>query len=554
MKRQSNEQITALYCRLSRDDEQDGESNSIVTQKKIITAYAENKGFSNLAYFVDDGYSGSNFDRPNWRRLMAEVEAGNVYAILVKDMSRIGRDYLQVGFYTEVLFREKSVRFVAVCDNVDSVNGMDDFTPFRNIINEWYVRDCSRKITASYRAKGNEGKHTGNHPLYGYLRSPEDKNQWVIDPEAAVVVRRIFRMTVEGKGAYQIANTLQQEKVLCPSYYLAQKGVGNNKNKDFPDPYRWWGTTVTYLLSRMEYMGHTVNFKTYKASYKDKNRKLSPQEDWAIFEDTHEAIIDAETWHTAQKLKQTVRRTYTYHEEANRLTGLLFCADCGGKLYHERTVKDGKLKKNNYICSSYRKHTTDCTAHFIRVDVVEELVLDALRQVCGFVKANTDEFVKTITEASSAYQAEEEKLSRKRLSASEKRTTELDRLIRGIYEDKINGTLSEKRFVKLSGEYEREQEELEHIIKDLRAGIDKLDNQSEKADRFVNLAKRYTDFEELTTPMLNELIEKIVVHERIKEHRYVSSQTIDLHFNFVGMVELPVMNTTVTDGKTPPAG
>jgi len=551
MNRQSyNEKLTAAYCRLSSDDKDKDESNSISTQKKIITAYAGQNGFKNLTFFIDDGISGSRFDRPGYVAMMEEVEAGNVDTVIIKDLSRAGRDHIRVGLFTETLDRN-GVRFIAVSDNVDSTKGYDDLVPFKNIFNEWFVRDCSRKVSAAYRAKGNEGKHTGSHPLYGYIHSPDDKEQWIIDEPAAEIVRRIFRMTVEGKGAYQIANILQKEKVFCPSYYLAQQGVGNRKNKDFPDPYRWWGTTVTCLLSRMEYMGHTVNFKTYKTSYKDKNRKRAPQDKWAIFDNTHEAIIDSETWETAQRLMQTVRRTYENHGEPNRLTGLLYCADCNGKLYHERGMRGkGEATKNNYICSSYRKHTTDCTAHYIGVEVLEKLILDALKEISGYVKTNKDDFIKSVTEMSSAYQAGEEKAYRKRLAESEKRISELDRLICGIYEDKINGTLSEKRFAKLSDDYEREQDELERSITDLRSEIDRLDIQNTRADKFVNVVNRYTDFEELTTPMLNEFIEKIIVHERIKEYRYKNSQTIDIYFNFVGMVELSCSKMTVVNDKS----
>ena len=552
MKRQlNNGKLTAAYCRLSSDDKDKDESNSISTQKKIISAYAAQNDFKNLTYFIDDGITGTRFDRPGYVAMMEEVEAGNVDTVIIKDLSRAGRDHIRVGLFTETLDRS-DVRFIAVSDNVDSAKGYDDLVPFKNIFNEWFVRDCSRKVAAAYRAKGNEGKHTGSHPLYGYIHSPDDKGQWIIDEPAAEIVRRIFRMTVEGKGSYQIATILQGEKIFCPSYYLAQQGVGNRKNKDFPDPYRWWGTTVTCLLSRMEYMGHTVNFKTYKTSYKDKNRKRAPQDKWAVFENTHEAIIDPETWETAQRLMQTVRRVYENHGEPNRLTGLLYCADCGGKLYHERGMKgNGKLTKNNYLCSSYRKHTTDtdCTMHYIGVEVLEKLILDALKEISGYVKANKDEFIRSVTEMSSAYQAGEEKANRKRLTESEKRIAELDRLIRGIYEDKIAGTLSEKRFVKLSEDYEREQDELERSIADLRAEIDRLDAQSTRADKFVNVVNRYADFEELTTPMLNEFVEKIIVHERVKEYRYKNSQTIDIYFNFVGMFELPGTKMTVVNDK-----
>ena len=534
--------ITALYCRLSRDDELQGDSNSIINQKKILTNYAKQNGFKNLEYFVDDGWSGTNFERPSFQRMIAGVEQNNVGAVIIKDMSRIGRDYLRVGLYTEVLFREHNVHFIAVNDNVDSAKGDDDFTPFRNILNEWAARDTSRKVAAVYRAKGLEGKHIGNHPLFGYLHDPDDKNKWVIDEEAAEIIRRIFQMTIEGKGPYQIATILQKEKVLCPSYYLAQKGVGNNKNKDFPDPYRWWGTTIMYLLGRMEYMGHTVNFKTYKNSYKDRNRKTAPKENWVIFENTHEAIIDEETWQTAQRLRKTVRRVNKETQAPSRLTGLLYCADCGGKMYHERGVFKGK-QRNNYVCSSYRKHTSDCTMHHIRADVVEELILDTLKEISTFARKNEKEFIRLVTETSSIQQAETAKAHKKQITKKEKRAAELDNLIRKIYEDNVNGKLSDKRFEKLSAEYECEQEELEQSIAELQSELDSFEDSTTRADKFLELIHKYTSFEELTTPMLNEFVEKVIVYEREKKYRYKSTQRIDIYFNFVGMVELPGTNT-----------
>ena len=529
--------ITALYCRLSRDDELQGDSNSIINQKKILSTYAKQNGFLNIQYFVDDGFSGTNFQRPDFQRMIAEVEQNHVGTIIVKDMSRIGRNYLKVGFYTEVMFRERNVRFIAVNNGIDSdKQGDNDFTPFLNIMNEWYARDTSRKVAAVYRAKGLEGKHTSSHPVYGYLKDPDNKYQWIVDEEAANVVRRIFQMTIDGKGPYQIAGILQWEKVLCPSYYLAQKGVGNNKNKVFADPYRWWGNTVEYILSRMEYMGCTVNFKTYKKSYKDKNRRPAPKDKWAIFEHTHEPIIDEETWRTAQRLRKTVRRPDSLGTP-NPLTGLLFCADCGAKMYNERGKGAHGLPRNNYICSNYRKHTADCTMHYIRADVVEKLILDALKKISRFAKENRDEFVRRMMESSSIQQNKEAKTCQKQLEKSKKRVTELDTLIRSIYEDNVSGKITDKRFEKLSGEYEQEQSDLEKSIAEIQAKLDCFDKQSVKADKFLTLIDKYTDFTELTTPMLNEFVEKVVVHQRKKGPRYTYSQQVDIYFNFIGMVK-----------------
>ena len=341
MSRQSNQKITAGYCRLSRDDELQGDSNSIVNQKAILTKYAQDNGFPNLRLYCDDGFSGTNFQRPGFQKMLKDIEAGLVGVVLTKDMSRLGRDYLRVGFYTEMTFPENGVRFIAINDGVDSAKGENDFAPFRNILNEWYAKDTGKKVRAIYRAKGNEGKHTGNHPLYGYLKDPDDPQRWVIDEEAAAVVRRIFNMTIAGKGAYQIADILSAEKVLCPSAYLAGKGVGNYKNRVFPDPYRWWGTTVTYILNRIEYMGHTVNFKTYKRSFREKNRRTAPQEEWKVFENTHEARRCITTGATATNTTRpratiisvlpTAKRppTARYTLSGQRLSGSLSLKPCG---------------------------------------------------------------------------------------------------------------------------------------------------------------------------------------------------------------------------------
>ncbi|MCL1882997.1 MAG: DUF4368 domain-containing protein [Defluviitaleaceae bacterium] len=412
-------------------------------------------------------------------------------------------------------------------------------------------------MAASYRSKGNEGLHTGNHPLYGYLRAPDNKEQWIVDSEAADVVKRIYAMTIDGKGPYQIANILQGEKVYCPSYYLSLKGVGNHQNKAFNDPYRWWGNTVVYILDRMEYMGHTCSFKTFKNHYRDKNRKKADKADWKITENTHEAIIDQKTWETAQRCRKTVRRipkqAGTHERPPNRLTGLIYCADCGKKMYNDYAEDSyHKTPRHAYFCSSYRRKTADCTMHFVRAVVVEELILASLREVSGFANENEAEFIRLITQASSDQQEQQAKAGRKRLDDGKKRIAELDRLIRKIYEDNANGKLSDKRFEKLSAEYEGEQDELEQSIITLQADIDSIDEQTNKTDRFLELTKRYTDFTELTTLMLHEFIEKVVVHERVKGGRYSNSQQIDIYFNFVGMVELPNPATAEPEEIAPP--
>jgi site-specific DNA recombinase len=368
MKRPDNNKITALYERLSRDDELNGDSNSIVNQKKMLEKYAKEQGFTNLAHYTDDGYSGTNFDRPDWKRLTADIEEGNIGCVIVKDMSRIGRNYLEVGFYTEVLFREKGVRFIAISNGVDSTHSeSNEFAPFLNIMNEWYVRDTSRKIKSVLRNKGMEGKHLTSNAIYGYKKDPDDNNHWLVDEEAAAVVRRIFQLIIEGNGPMQVARILTNEKVERPSYYLAKQGLGTCRGKcDITRPYSWTATTITDLVSKPEYMGHTVNFRTFKESYKDKHSQYANPEEWLIFRDTQEAIVDEDTWNMVQKIRETKHRPIA-QGKANPLTGLMFCADCGAKMFNHRTKgyekkdKDGNPTgkytnaQNNYTCSTYSK-------------------------------------------------------------------------------------------------------------------------------------------------------------------------------------------------------
>ena len=462
-KKTDNGKITALYERLSRDDDLTGDSNSIINQKKLLEDYAREHGFTNCVHFTDDGWSGANFERPNWKRMIAGIESGEIGYVLVKDLSRVGRDYLQVGFYTEVMFKERGVRFIAIANGVDSdKRESSEFAPFLNIMNEWYVRDSSRKITSVLHARGMSGKHTNSHCIYGYKKDPNDKDHWIIDEEAAEVVRRIYRMALESKGPYEIARILALEKVERPSYYLAQRGVGKHQSNFNPaERYTWRGGTVADILSKPEYMGHTVNFRTYKESYKDKRSRMTPKEDLVIFENTQEAIIDKETWERVQTLRKTIRRTDTIGT-ANPLTGLMFCADCGAKMYNHRgkagNARDwagrptGKKRpdRDEYNCSRYdlgNQHFDDyCTTHLIRTAVVNELLLEAIKEVCDYAQNNEAEFMAQVCSASEDRQAKAAKAIRQRKQRSEKRTDELSRLIRKLYEDNVNGRLSDKLF------------------------------------------------------------------------------------------------------------
>ena len=554
--KQMEGKITALYERLSRDDELTGDSNSIINQKKYLEAYARQQGYENLVHYTDDGYSGGNFDRPAWKDLIADIEAGKVEHVIVKDMSRAGRDYLQTGFYTEVFFRQHGVHFVAIANSVDSNDqNSNEFAPFLNIMNEWYLRDLSRKQKAAVRVKGESGKPTTNIAIYGYKKDPQDKYHWLIDEEAVAVVRRIFRLTIEGNGPYEIARILFDEQVETPAVYFGKKGMGVWKSrKEFTNPYNWSGYIVGQILSKPEYMGHTVNFRSHKASYKDKSSVPNPKEEWLIFENTHEAIVDKETWELAQKLRKTPKRIDTIGE-ANPLTGLLYCADCGEKMYNHRSR--GGTAKNPYPsdffdCSSYtlahQKRTRACSGHYIRTKAVRELILETIRAASAFAVANQDEFMKKVRSASRIRQAEAAKETKRKLSKSKKRIAELDTIIKKLYESFAVGRISEERFDSLLAEYEAEQKSLQISVSEAEQQVSAFEEDTDRAAQFLALAKKYTDFSELTTPMINEFIDKIIVHapEKIDGDRV---QEVEIYLNFIGRFELPAPELTPEEIK-----
>lgn len=554
MDRQPNDRaITAAYERLSRDDDLQGPSNSIRNQQAMLEDYASRHGFAELVHYTDDGISGTRFDRPGFVRMMDDIEAGKIRVVLCKDTSRLGRDYLRVGLFMETL-RQKGVRLIALGDNVDTANGEDDFLPFRNIIHEWYARDASRKIKAIYKSKGMNGRHTASHAVYGYVKSGEDKNQWVIDPEAAAVVRRIFRMTIEGIGPCQIASTLESEKVPSPSYYLAQKGMGNGKNRAYDDPFRWHGTTVGYILERLEYMGHMVNFKTFKANFKDKRRQFAAAEDWVVFEGKHEAVIDPETWETANRIRHNARRRRPNSLGApNPLTGLMYCSDCGAKLYNVRGMgKNGKWR-DSYLCSTSRKRAESCTPHTVNTATVNELVLAVLRAVSEYARGNEAGFTRQVNEMFSSQQAGSIKAKRRKLNADRKRRDELDTLIQRVYEDMVAGRITEKRFEVLSKEYEREQAELERAAVELQTEVDSFEDSAERAERFLELTRRYRDFTELTVPMLHEFVRRIEVCERAERHKRFTAQKIKIYLNFIEDYAPPA-NPDAPEAEVPDPG
>ena len=559
--RQTEEKITALYERLSKDDGVMEESNSIVNQKIMLEKYAKDNNFPNIAHYTDDGYSGGNFERPSWKRLISDIEEGKIATVIAKDMSRIGRDYLQTGFYTEVLFRQQSVRFIAISNGVDSnIEGSNEFAPFLNIMNEWYLRDCSRKSRAAHKARSDAGKPTSSSAIYGYMKDPADKNHWIIDEEAAAVVKRIFNMTVEGKGPFEIARTLQAEKIERPSIHLAHRNCGTYRSvANENEPYYWRVASITRILEKPEYMGHTVNFRTHKKHYKDKGYILLPPEEWVIIENTHEPIIDKETWELAQKLRKTPRRASKETGEANPLTGLVYCADCGAKMYNHRArsgqwkgerkvdPETGLFPHDHYDCSTFNltkyKDDKKCVGHYINTHALRAIILDAIRLTSKYAIENKEEFIAKVREASQIQQADKAKELRKRLIKSKKRYSELDNIIKKLYESYATGKIPEKRFDTLSAEYEAEQAELEKTIEDMQSQLDSFDEDTDRAKQFLELAEKYTNFDKLTTPMINEFIDKIYVHapdtstgERVQE--------IDIYLNFIGKFDVPIPEPT----------
>ena len=543
---QTPTKITALYERLSRDDELMGESNSISNQKSYLESYAAQHGFSNCVHYTDDGWSGGNFERPAWKQLVADIEEGKVAAVLVKDMSRLGRDYLQTGYYTEVFFRQNDIRFIAVANNIDSEDqSSNEFAPFLNIMNEWYLRDQSRKVRASYQQKGRSGKPTTNVPIYGFIRDPEDKDHWLIDEEVAPVIRRIYQLSIEGLGSYEIARTLQQEKIESPGYYMAKHDRGPRKTtKDTTRPYDWYGNTVTKMLAKPEYMGHTVNFRYSKKDYKDKRVKNAPG-DWLIFENTHEAIVDPETWRLAQRTRKTRRRIDTTGV-ANPLTGLVYCADCGKKMYnHRKKTKqaDGSERILSYYnCSTYsltiERENVLCTNHYINHNAIMELLMETIRKVSQYALSNEEDFISKIRSATEVQQAGEAKALQKSIAKAKKRIGELDVLIKKLYESYAMEMISEKRFQSLCAEYEQEQTELEETLIQDQEKLDAYKADGNNAEAFIKLAKKYREFPELTPAMINEFVDKIIVHAPVKDG-VERTQQVDIYLKFIGMMDIP---------------
>ena len=530
--------ITALYCRLSQDDELQGDSNSIKNQKAILQKYASDNGFHNTEFFVDDGYSGTNFDRPDWKRLIAKVDSGDVGTIIVKDMSRLGRDYLQVGMYTEIKFPNADIRFIAINNGVDSENQSDsDFIPFLNIINEWYAKDTSKKIRAVIKAKGESGKHLTTNPPYGYIKDPNDNNKWIVDPEAADNVRLIFKLCMEGYGPTQIASYLENEKILIPVYYLQSKGINTPTRSLRQEPYHWEDSTIARILERMEYLGHTVNFRTYTKSYKQKKQMYHDKADWQIFENTHEAIIDEETFKIVQKIRKGRR---TDMGDMPMLSGMLYCADCGQKLYQVR-CKDWTYDKYHFVCGTYRKIKGGCKSHQIRNVAVEKILLDSIRQITSYAREHESEFVEMVANKSQAEINKSQRDNRRELEHSYKRMEKLDTIIQKLYEDNVEGKISDERFMKMSTSYEDEQKSLKARISELECEIATDKENSLNVNHFLDLVKRYTEVPELTAEIIREFIEKVYVYhpEKINGQK---TQRVRIVWNCIG--EIPAQNKT----------
>ena len=542
MKQSNNKKsrdVTAfLYERLSRDDNLEGESYSIGNQKKLLAKVAKEKGYTNLVHFLDDGISGVTMDRPGFVEMIRQLEQGKAAAVFVKDLSRLGRNYIEVGRLTEEFFPDNDIRLVAVSDNIDTAEGENELAPIRNLFNEWYARDISKKRRISNKIKGNAGEPMGQPP-YGYVKDPNDPKHWIVDDEAAQVVRRVYSMTLEGFGTEQIATQLEKDGVLTPRAYWLTKGIKRpGKGKQQP-PTKWNSSTITKILSLQEYCGDILNFKTYSKSYKNKKRIDNDRENWVVFQDVHEAIIERAVYEQVQQKRGKIRKRRTNNGEHNMFSGLLVCADCGSNLHFHFNQGNPEIKYFN--CSNYKGNRGTCTStHYVRVDFLEEVVLGEIRRLTKFASLYEDEFVKAVIGHSQQAEQTDRKLKEKELRTLLARDEELDGLFERIYEDNVSGKLSDDRFAKMSRRYEDEQKELAEKIKKLRSEIEKQSSRSMTTDMFIGLVRKYTRARKLTPRMLNELIEKIEVFNAEKIDG-VWEQRLRIHYNCVGTIEIPTV-------------
>ena len=542
MKQSNNKKsrdVTAfLYERLSRDDNLEGESYSIGNQKKLLAKVAKEKGYTNLVHFLDDGISGVTMDRPGFVEMIRQLEQGKAAAVFVKDLSRLGRNYIEVGRLTEEFFPDHDIRLVAVSDNIDTAEGENELAPIRNLFNEWYARDISKKRRISNKIKGNAGEPMGQPP-YGYIKDPNDPKHWIVDDEAAQVVRRVYSMTLEGFGTEQIAAQLEKDDVLTPRAYWLTKGIKRpGKGKQQP-PTKWNSSTITKILSLQEYCGDILNFKTYSKSYKNKKRIDNDRENWVVFQNVHVAIIERAVYEQVQQKRGKIRKRRTNNGEHNMFSGLLVCADCGSNLHFHFNQGNPEIKYFN--CSNYKGNRGTCTStHYVRVDFLEEVVLGEIRRLTKFASLYEDEFVKAVIGHSQQAEQTDRKLKEKELRTLLARDEELDGLFERIYEDNVSGKLSDDRFAKMSRRYEDEQKELSEKIKKLRSEIEKQSSRSMTTDMFIGLVRKYTRARKLTPRMLNELIEKIEVFNAEKIDG-VWEQRLRIHYNCVGTIEIPTV-------------
>lgn len=531
--------VTALYARLSKDDDLVGDSNSIVHQKEILAKYAKEHGFTNIEFYVDDGFSGTNFNRPDFQRMMADAEEGKISTVIVKDMSRFGRDYIMVGYYTEIYFSNLDIRFIAINDNVDSnIQTENDLTPFKNVFNEWYARDTSKKIRAVFKAKGNSGKHLTTNPPFGYKKDPNDKDKWIIDDEAAATVRRIFQMYVDGYRISEIGHKLTEEKVETPILYYINRGIKTNARSEYPEI--WDLMSIKYILSQTAYAGHTVNFQTAVKSYKTKKQVNLPRNQWVIFRNTQEAIIDEKTFETVQQ-KRKAKRARTKYNEPNMFSGLLYCADCGNHLTIQRVARNRKM--DNFSCATYRKKKKGlCSCHRILVSDLETIVKEDLQKVCEYAflheKEFTDEYLSGSKRETVKFQAKT-KAELKRLS---ERQEEIGKIIRKLYEDNVNGRITNERFDFLAKSYEDEGNDLKTKIQEFKNALASSVQEEEKLSKFLKVVKSYTKIEELTPEILNSFIEKIYIGETEK-YDGRKMQEVEIIYKFVGAINLPQYNS-----------
>ncbi len=537
------DKITALYCRLSNDDMLDGESNSITNQKAILLKYAQDNHFPNPQFYIDDGFSGTNFQRPDFMRMVKDMEDRKIGIVITKDLSRLGRDYLKTGEYIELIFPDFDVRYIAINDNVDTAKNENEMMVFKNIFNDWYARDTSRKVKAVIQAKGQAGKHL-SYPPYGYRQSEDDKSKWVIDEEAAVVVRRIFQMYIEGKSVYKIANTLSSENILIPSAYAKQNGLPFNRSVQ--DPVRWHKSTIRHILQRPEYAGHTANFKTHIKSYKSKKMVRNPSEEWLIFKNTHEPIVSQHDFDLVQELHKK-RPKAQKCDEINLFSGIVYCSDCGKKLHINRGK--GIAKEHEHLkCSTYSYDIERCTAHYIRTAVLNEIVLNEIQKVCDKIQMNEAQFVKEAQLNSEKHKNSDINRAKKTITQSEKRIAELDVLFERLYEDNVLGKISDERFAVMSEKYESEQKMLKNTVSELAEFVESAEQKSSDVLKFIRIVRKYTDIEELTPEIMHELIDKIVVYapDKSSGHR---CQRIDIIFRFKVVTATAIADSMVYDKK-----